>query len=245
MNVKLLSYTPEPERVISLSAKLCYSSSSINDLQVGLDDESVKKFIDMLMNLGHESPVEHVSFTFGIEGISRACSHQLVRHRIASYSQKSQRYVSENQFDYVTPDSIEEDLDTKLEFEDCMMQIQEHYDSIRNKLIKRYVENGMDKSVAEKNANEDARFVLPNACTTSIIVTMNVRSLFNFFKHRCCNRAQWEIRALADEMFKICKEIAPNLFKYAGPSCVSEGYCPEGKMSCGQASEMRSKYSNL
>ena len=245
MNVKLLSHTPQPERTISLAAKLCYSSSSINDLQDGLDDEKVQKFLNMLMELGHESPVEHVSFTFGIEGISRACSHQLVRHRIASYSQKSQRYVSENQFDYVTPDSIEEDLDTKLEFEDCMMQIQEHYDSIRNKLVKRYVENGMDKSVAEKKANEDARFVLPNACETSIIVTMNVRSLFNFFKHRCCNRAQWEIRALADEMFKLCKQVAPNLFKYAGPSCVSEGHCPEGKMSCGQASEMKSKYSKL
>jgi thymidylate synthase (FAD) len=234
MNVKLLSFTPEPEKVIALAAKLCYSSSDIDNLQNGLDNERVKKFIDMLMELGHESPIEHVSFTFGIEGISRACSHQLVRHRIASYSQKSQRYVDETQFDYVIPESIKNNPVVRDIYDTLMSSIQLEYDAIRTTLIKDFVSQGIDQKAAEKKANEDARFVLPNACQTSIIVTMNVRSLFNFFKHRCCNRAQWEIRELAMEMWHICMGVAPNIFKYAGPECITKSKCPEGKMSCGK-----------
>ena len=245
MKVTLINYTPEPERTIATAAKLCYSSSDIESLQEGLDQEKIQKFIEMLMELGHESPVEHVSFTFGVEGISRACSHQLVRHRIASYSQKSQRYVPEKQFDYITPDTIEEDLDTKLEYEDCMMKIQEHYDSLRNKLIKKNMAEGMDPKHAEKKANEDARYVLPNACETKIVVTMNVRSLFNFFKHRCCNRAQWEIREVAMQMYKICMEIAPSLFRHAGPDCVAKGQCSEGRMTCGEAMQMRNMFARI
>ena len=198
------------------------------------DDESRRKYIDMLMSLGHESPIEHVSFTFGIEGISRACSHQLVRHRIASYSQKSQRYVNETDFDYVIPESIENCSGALQAYEYLMASIQVDYETIRGCLIEDFINQGMDEKAAEKKANEDARMVLPNACCTSIIVTMNVRSLFNFFKHRCCNRAQWEIRAVANEMHRQCMEIAPNIFKYAGPECITKGKCPEGKMTCGQ-----------
>lgn len=234
MNVKLLSFTPEPEKVIALAAKLCYSSSYIDDLQNGLDNERVKKFIDMLMELGHESPIEHVSFTFGIEGISRACSHQLVRHRIASYSQKSQRYVNETQFEYITPEVIGNNPTAKSIYDDTMEFLQWSYDTLRSALIETYLKEGMNEKDAAKKANEDARMVLPNACQTSIIVTMNVRSLFNFFKHRCCNRAQWEIRELAMEMWHICMGVAPNIFKYAGPECITKSKCPEGKMSCGK-----------
>lgn len=235
MNVKLLAHTPNPEAVIASAARLCYSSATIDDLMKKSEDgESTRKYIDMLMSLGHESPIEHVSFTFGIEGISRACSLQLVRHRIASYSQKSQRYVNETQFEYVTPEAIASDPVTKDVYDETMQLLQSRYDFIRSALIQKYVKNGMDEKAAEKKANEDARMVLPNACCTSIIVTMNIRSLFNFFKHRCCNRAQWEIRAAANEMFRQCMSVAPNIFKYAGPDCITKGKCSEGKMTCGQ-----------
>lgn len=234
MKVKLMTHTPNPEAVIASAARLCYSSSSIDDLMLkSEDEEKTKEYIDMLMSLGHESPIEHVTFTFGIEGISRACSHQLVRHRIASYSQKSQRYVNETQFEYVTPEAIASDTVTKDVYDETMQLLQGRYDFIRAGLIQKYVKDGMNEKAAEKKANEDARMVLPNACCTSIIVTMNIRSLFNFFKHRCCNRAQWEIRAVADEMLHQCMEVAPNIFKYAGPDCVTKGKCSEGKMSCG------------
>ena len=235
MNVKMLTHTPNPEAVIASAARLCYSSATIDDLmKKSEDDESTRKYIDMLMSLGHESPIEHVSFTFGIEGISRACTHQLVRHRIASYSQKSQRYVNETQFEYVTPEAIASDPVAKDVYDETMQLLQSRYDFIRAGLIQKYVKDGMDEKAAEKKANEDARMVLPNACCTSIIVTMNIRSLFNFFKHRCCNRAQWEIRAVANEMLRQCMSVAPNIFKYAGPDCITKGKCPEGKMTCGK-----------
>lgn len=234
MKVKLMTHTPNPEAVIASAARLCYSKASIDDLMLkSEDEEKTKEYIDMLMSLGHESPIEHVTFTFGIEGISRACGNQLVRHRIASYSQKSQRYVNETQFEYVTPEAIASDPVSKDVYDETMQLLQGRYDFIRTGLIQKYVKDGMDEKAAEKKANEDARFVLPNACTTSIIVTMNIRSLFNFFKHRCCNRAQWEIRDVADEMLHQCMEVAPNIFKYAGPDCVTKGKCSEGKMSCG------------
>ena len=167
------------------------------------------------------------------------CSHQLVRHRIASYSQKSQRYVNESQFEYVTPESIKRNPVTKEIYESTMELLQSRYEDIRGWLIDDYTHRlGMDKEAATKKANEDARMVLPNACCTSIVVTMNVRSLFNFFKHRCCNRAQWEIRDVAMEMWRLCMMVAPNIFKYAGPECITKGKCPEGKMSCGNPVKM-------
>lgn len=239
MKVTLLSHTPEPEKLIATAAKLCYSSSDIDHLMEGLTPDKVDSFINMLMEIGHESPVEHVTFTFGIEGISRACSHQLVRHRIASYSQKSQRYVNETQFEYVTPPSIKKRHELRDMFDEKMRDIQKAYTEmkilLKNALIE---EDGMDPKVAEKAANEDTRFLLPNACCASIIVTMNIRSLFNFFKHRCCNRAQWEIRAVANEMWQLCMDVAPNIFQHAGPDCVTKGKCPEGKMSCGNPVKM-------
>ncbi len=253
MNVTLLAYTPEPEKTVATAAKLCYSSSGINDLRDGLTDEKTASFIDMLVSIGHESVMEHVSFTFGIEGISRACSHQLVRHRIASYSQKSQRYVNENGFEFITPPEIEAIPEAKAEFDRLMNDITAGYDRIADILTEchkaKFIADGADEksaaSKARKLANEDARFVLPNACETKIVVTMNVRSLFNFFRHRCCNRAQWEIRAVANEMLRQCLEVAPNIFAHAGPSCVAEGKCPEGKMSCGKINEVREYFNAM
>ena len=245
MKVELLAHTPEPEKVIATAAKLCYSSSDISTLQDNLTEDKITKFIDMLVSLGHESPVEHVSFTFGIEGISRACSHQLVRHRIASYSQKSQRYVSENQFEYITPTAIEDVSSAKNKYDKLMNYIQSEYNNIRDELINYHISKGYDKKVAEKMANEDARYVLPNACETKIIVTMNIRSLFNFFRLRCCNRAQWEIRTVANEMLKLCLQKAPHIFANAGPSCIADGKCSEGRMTCGKYNEMKEFYNRM
>lgn len=250
MNVKLLAYTPEPERTAATAAKLCYSNSDIGSLYEGLTPEKTESFIDMLVSIGHESVMEHVSFTFGIEGISRACSHQLVRHRIASYSQKSQRYVNENAFEFITPPEIEAVPEAKAEFDRMMSELNGSYEKIAGILTEshkqRFLSQGLDEksaaSKARKLANEDARFILPNACETKIIVTMNVRSLFNFFRHRCCNRAQWEIRAVANEMLRICLEKAPHIFRHAGPSCVVSGKCPEGKMSCGKMKEVIDRF---
>ncbi len=249
MKVELLSYTPEPEKVVAAAAKLCYSSAGIDDVLNGLTPEKTDSFIEKLMSMGHQSPIEHVSFTFGIEGVSRALLAQITRHRIASYSVKSQRYVTEGQFEYIIPPEIEADEKAKAKFIESMINAQENYNDLADILKKRHFADFLAQGVpekqaanmAEKKAIEDARFVLPNACETKMIVTMNARSLFNFFNHRCCNRAQWEIRALAEQMLELVKEKAPTLFKYAGPSCVKGG-CPEGKMTCGKAAQMREKY---
>ena len=249
LHVELLQYTGEPEKIISAAAKLCYSSSGVAEVLDGLDKEKVEKFLKMLMDLGHESPVEHVSFTFGIEGVSRSLLAQITRHRIASYSVKSQRYVKEGQFEFVTPPAIAEDSEAHKLYLDSMSRAQETYNKLADILSEKYLKENLGagmqekqaKNQAEKKAIEDARFVLPNACETKMIVTMNARSLMNFFHHRCCSRAQWEIRALADEMLRLVKEVAPTLFSLAGPSCVA-GACPEGKMTCGQAAQMRKKY---
>lgn len=251
MKVELLAYTHEPEKIVAAAAKLCYSPSTIDDVLDGLTPEKTEKFIEMLTSLGHQSPVEHASFTFGIEGVSRALLAQITRHRIASYSVKSQRYVSECQFEYVVPPEIAESDEAKKKFIEAMENAQKNYNELSQILQKKhyaeFIKDGMNekaaKTAAEKKANEDARFVLPNACETKMIVTMNVRSLYNFFSHRCCSRAQWEIRELADEMLRLVKEKAPVLFKYAGPSCLC-GKCPEGKMSCGKMLQMREKYLN-
>ncbi len=252
LKVTLITHTPDPEKTIATAAKLCYSPCDIDTISDDLTPEKIESFVTMLASIGHESVMEHVSFTFGIEGISRACSHQLVRHRIASYSQKSQRYVNEDGFEFITPPEIAADAEAKAEFDRSMAALTESYSKIASilteKHTKTFMEQGMEekeaRSKAVKKANEDARFVLPNACETKIVVTMNVRSLFNFFRHRCCSRAQWEIKAVADEMLKLCREVAPNVFKNAGPSCLA-GKCPEGKMTCGKINEMKEFYRNL
>lgn len=249
MKVTLLQHTGEPEKIVAAAAKLCYSDSGVDNILDGLTDEKTDKFLNMLMNLGHESPIEHVSFTFGIEGVSRSLLAQITRHRLASYSVKSQRYVKEGMFEYIIPPEVEAIPEAKKVFLETMEQEQAAYDKLTEILFQKHFkalrEQGMDekqaKTKAEKAAIEDARFVLPNACETKMVVTMNARSLMNFFRHRCCSRAQWEIRALANEMLKLAKEVAPTLFKKAGPSCVS-GPCPEGKMSCGKAELMRKTY---
>ena len=249
INVELLQYTPEPEKVVSAAAKLCYSSSAVEDILDGLTKEKTDKFLSMLMDMGHESPIEHVSFTFGIEGVSRSLLAQITRHRIASYSVKSQRYVKEGQFEYIMPPEIENTPEAIVIYIKAMEDDQKTYNELTDILCKKHFDNfiksGLDekeaKKKAEKQAIEDARFVLPNACETKMVVTMNARSLMNFFHHRCCNRAQWEIRELAYQMTELVKEVAPSLFKYAGPKCI-HGACHEGSMTCGKMKEMKKRY---
>lgn len=250
--VFLIAHSYNPVKTVAQAAKLCYSSSNIEDLGNNLTDEKARDFVEMLSDLGHESPLEHASFTFGIEGVSRAFLAQITRHRIASYSVKSQRYVSEKMFDFVLPPAIEDDEDAKEIYIESMKAAQESYDRLAEILTKKHtdrlVKEGMDENsarkAAEKIANEDARFVLPNACETKMVVTMNVRSLLNFFRHRCCNRAQWEIRDVAEQMLKEVCKVAPELFTHAGPAC-AYGPCCEGKMTCGKAKEMREKYREI
>lgn len=242
LKVRLIEHTPNPERVIASAAKLCYSAVGVDQILDDLTEENTEKFLNMLMSYGHESPVEHVSFTFAIEGVSRSLTHQLVRHRIASYSQQSQRYVKLAQFEYIIPPEIEKDEEAKRIFMEAMEQCQKSYDDLVEILKNKYLAQGLNAIGAEKKAIEDARYVFPNACETKIVVTMNARSLMNFFRHRCCNRAQWEIRTLAEEMLAQVKNVAPSLFRYCGPGCV-KGPCPEGKMTCGKIEEVRAKYS--
>lgn len=252
MHVELLAHTPEPERVVAAAAKLCYSRTGASDLADTLDPESISKFLTILGELGHESPIEHMSFTFAVEGVSRVLTHQLVRHRIASYSQQSQRYVRLDHFEYITPPEIARDEAAAKVFQASMTAAQKAYDELveilKPQIEARMIAEGVSPKKAalnaEKAAIEDARFVFPNACETKIVVTMNARSLMNFFRHRCCERAQWEIRALATEMLRLVKQVAPNVFAGAGPACVS-GPCSEGVMTCGKIVEIREKFKHL
>ena len=237
LHVILLRYTQNPEEIVAQAAKLCYSPSSVDDLKKQVMTKDLASFIEKLTDMRHLSPVEHVTFTFGIEGISRACSHQIVRHRLASYSQQSQRYVGQlskksGGFNFIVPPSIEK-IGKKQWFIEKMETIQKWYDEL--------VEMLGNKG---ENTFEDARFLLPNAAETKIIVTMNARELLHFFRVRCCNRAQWEIRAAAVEMLRLAKQVSPNIFRDAGPCCVNDK-CPEGKMTCGKMDEVREKFRNL
>lgn len=253
LKVTLLAHTPEPEKTVAAAAKLCYSNAdSIQTLTDGITPECAAEFVAMLAEIGHESPIEHASFTFGIEGVSRALLAQLTRHRIASFSVQSQRYVRKSGFDYIVPPEIDAIEEAKEAYLLAMRQAGENYDRLTEILLRahtaRLTAQGVPpeaaKKKAEKLAIEDARFVLPNACDTRMVVTMNARSLLNFFSHRCCNRAQWEIQALADEMLRLVTAVAPNLFAAAGPPCLFAP-CPEGKMSCGRMPEVREKYESL
>ena len=253
MKVTLITHTPEPEKVIATAAKLCYASADIDTVMEGLTPEKIDSFLDMLTNIGHESPIEHVCFTFGIEGVSRSLLAQITRHRIASFSVQSQRYVEENKFEFVTPPEIAADEVALKAYNEQMQSAIDSYnklaDILKDKHYKTFIEQGIDektaKRKAQKKAIEDARFVLPNACATKMLVTMNARSLMNFFSLRCCNRAQWEIHELADKMLKLCVDVAPTLFAKAGPSCVRTGCCAEGSMTCGKYKEVIDRYKTL
>ncbi len=226
MEVKLISHTPEPELVVAAAARLCYSPRGAAEIMDDFSQQEAESFLGRLLEAGHSSPWEHASFTFAIAGVSRALSHQLVRHRIGvSFSQKSQRYVKEKQFEYVMPPTVAADPQQAAAFDQVMAELQQQYN--------RLVELGVPA--------EDARYLLPNACATNLVVTMNARSLHHFFELRCCQRAQWEIRQLAEEMLGLVRPVAPLLFAQAGPTCETQGICFEGKMSCGRCPRVMSR----
>lgn len=228
MLVQLLTYTPNPEQIVAAAARLCYSDSSIEQL-LGQEPKQIAKLLRKILDLGHFSVLEHASFTFGIEDISRACSHQLVRHRIASFSQQSQRYVShEEPFDAVVPESIREHQALLERFKTHMQTTHALYRDL----------------MAAGVPAEDARFVLPNAAGTKLVMTMNARELHHFFALRCCRRAQWEIQAMAKEMLQLAREASSLLFSEAGPGCLKRP-CPEGAMTCGAIKEVREEYWQL
>lgn len=220
MKVTLLSYSKEIEPLIAAAARTCYSKETTEDIfkTMADDPDKNKDFIRRLRDMGHESPLEHVTFTFGIDGVSRALTHQLVRHRVASYSQQSQRYVDGKNFNYVIPHTVEKNTAIAAVYATYLENAKDMYQALIN--------SGIPK--------EDARYILPNAMTSNIVVTMNVRELLHFFSVRCCQRAQWEIRELAWQMLTICKQLSPALFNTAGAFCDQHGYCKEGNMSCGR-----------
>ena len=229
LHVALIRHTLSPEEIVALGARLCYSRATIDDLTQRVSAKDQSDFVQKIMGMGHDSVLEHASFTFGVEGVSRVLLAQLTRHRLASFSVQSQRYVSyEHGFGYIVPPKIaalgQEAAD---EYARQMDQMHQWYCQWQERL-----------GAAGESSNEDARFVLPGACETRLMMTMNVRELRHFFSLRMCSRAQWEIRALATEMHCLCMEVAPALFADAGPGCL-RGACPEGAKSCGRAAEIR------
>ncbi len=222
--VRLLAHTPEPERTVALAARLCYSARGVAELGEHLGPDEARDLVRRLEAMGHLSAFEHAAFTFGVEGISRACSHQLVRHRLASYSQQSQRYVRMDRVQVVVPPSLEARPELRERFLKAVEDLWALYRDLA------------DAGVPA----EDARYVLPNACETKIVVSMNARELRHFFRLRLCRRAQWEIRALARAMLEAVVPVAPALFRRAGPGCLT-GPCPEGEYSCGQAEAVRAE----
>ena len=217
MQVELLYHTPDPERAVATAARLCYAPVGASELMESLSPEKIESVLRTIMAGGHFSTLEHASYTFAIDGVSRALTHQLVRHRLASYNQQSQRYVAyKNGIEVIKPDSIAADEHLNEVFDTTMEAILEAYKVF------------LDADIPA----EDARYILPNAAETKIVVTMNIRELMHFFSLRCCNRAQWEIRDLAWRMLELVRPTAPFIFAQAGPGCV-RGACPEGKMTCG------------
>lgn len=217
MDVTLLYHTPEPERAVATAARLCYAPVGGRELMESLTDEKIRKVLTTIMASGHFSTLEHASYTFAVEGVSRALTHQLVRHRLASYNQQSQRYVKfKEEPPIVRPTSVDTNPEAAQAFDEAIDACWQAYDKL--------VQAGVPA--------EDARYILPNACETKIVVTMNIRELMHFFSNRCCNRAQWEIRELAWKMLELVRPTAPFIFRTAGPGCM-RGACPEGKMCCG------------
>jgi len=236
-SVRLVRVTPDAEQLISAAAKLCYASDPSAIFQGS--PEEVELFLFRLRSMGHLSPFEHASYTFLLEGVSRAMTHQLIRHRIASYSQRSQRYVTHEAFDYIIPPSLK---GKRVETGNGREDAAEYYSRFMEYAAEVYGNLRKTLGGSGETANEDARYVLPNAAETKIMVTMNARELFHFASERLCSRAQWEIRAVAEEMLRLAGEASPVIFKGIGPKCVKQGRCPEGKLSCGKLEEMRERY---
>jgi len=217
MDVRLLFHTPEPERAIAAAARLCYAPVGAAELLETMGEDAVHRVLKTIISSGHTSALEHASYTFAIDGVSRALTHQLVRHRLASYNQQSQRYVSyAEEPEFIVPPSVAADPTALKRFKAANATAFEAYRAL------------MEAGVPA----EDARYLLPNAMETKIVVTMNIRELLHFFELRCCKRAQWEIRDLSLAMLDLAEPTAPYIFMDAGAAC-RRGPCREGNMTCG------------
>ncbi len=218
MQVTLLTYTPDPERVIAAAARLSTSKVSASELRERMTPEQIARLLDHVIASGHLSTLEHASFTFAVDGISRAASHQLVRHRLASYTQQSQRYVSFKSFSelrYVTPATIVV-KGFKGRFDETVRAMHDLY--------RQMIESGVPA--------EDARFILPNAVETRLVMTMNARELMHVCSLRLCQRAQWEIQELFAKVKEEVAKVAPRIAAEFKPKCYRMGYCDE-RESCG------------
>lgn len=235
--VTLARHTADPQELIASAARLCYATETEGILDQ--DPAGAAKFVAMLKRLGHHSTLEHASFTFLLEGVSRALTHQLVRHRIASFSQRSQRYVAHGDFDYVMPPQLEEKT---VDDDGRSVPAADYFRETMELIADRYEKLCEAMGNEGERTNQDARYILPNACETKIFVTMNARELLHFFAERLCLRAQWEIRGAAEQMLQQVREVCPAVFDGAGPKCVLSGRCPEGKMTCGRLKEQLEKY---
>lgn len=218
MQVELLYHTPNPERAIATAARLCYAPVGASELMETMTEEQVQKVLSTILKSGHFSTLEHASYTFAVDGVSRAMTHQLVRHRLASYNQQSQRYVKfTDGLNVITPQTVQDTPEAQALFDEAIAAAVSTYQKL--------LELGVPA--------EDARYLLPNAAETKIVITMNVRELLHFFTLRCCRRAQWEIQELAHRMLELVRPTAPYVFLDAGASCV-RGRCSEGKLTCGE-----------
>lgn len=218
MNVELLQYPENPERAVATAARLCYAPVGAKELMETMPAERVRSVLSTILKSGHFSTLEHVSYTFAVDGVSRALTHQLVRHRLASFNQQSQRYVKfTDGVDTIKPHTVQDNKDASRVFDEAIAQVIEGYEKL------------LDMGIPA----EDARYLLPNAAETKIVITMNIRELLHFFSLRCCNRAQWEIREMAHRMLELVRPTAPYIFMDAGAPCI-RGNCPEGKMTCGK-----------
>lgn len=218
MKVKLIAHTKNPEQVVTAAIRQCYSAIGASELKKKTDKETRERLIRQVIGSGHTSTLEHASFSFAIEGISRVTEIQMIRHRLASFSIQSGRYVKRNGAKFVIPPKIEGNKEILKKYKKILVLTQNLYEEM--------VEKGI--------AAEDARYLQPQSLQIKAVVTMNARELLHFFNLRCCRRAQWEIQELANKMLGLTRKVAPTIFETAGPSCVTEKICWEGKMSCGR-----------
>lgn len=227
IQVKLISYPEEAELIAKMAGLICYSGEKV--FEEIKEKASIKpdEYLAAIVKSGHLSIIEHNVFVFYVSGLSRVTSHQLVRKRIASFSQQSQRYVNAENFDYITPEKIK-NSDFHKDYTRIVKETHELYQKM--------VDNGINK--------EDARYILPNATSTQMIVSMNAHALIDLLVRRLCIRSQWEIQELAERMLEEVTKVAPTIFRNLGAFCDFYGYCPENSHSCGKSptiDELREK----
>ena len=219
LSVELISIPQNVLKVIYTACRTCYSAKlPYENFLNAPEPEKMLSLIKRVIGSGHYSTVEHIQLTFAVQNVSRACTHQLVRHRHMSFSQKSQRYVKEKgEFDYIVPKAIEKNPELNKKFEDFMQKTADLYQE--------FVESGI--------LAEDARAILPNAAASSMTVSVNLRELIHLANLRLCTRAQYEIRCLVKAMVGEVIKVEPWLSEYLVPKCERLGYCDEDK-SCGR-----------